>query len=185
MILRSSSTILRNSSIPSFDMRNLIRAAARFFFSPNRANTREIAWAIGSSSSSGKNSSNSLACCGTAPNPPPTYSSNPRRSLPFSKRLSMDFRRLWRGDLLRTPRHCRGIRRLELYSEVTPRARGIDELMPDDAAYGGAASGHRAGDATVAALLRHSRRRHQPRRRPRPYRMLRPARHVCRLGLSI
>ena len=33
-----------------------MRARLRFFFSPSRANTRAIAWAIGKSSSSGRNS---------------------------------------------------------------------------------------------------------------------------------
>ena len=44
--------------------------AGRFFFSPMRAKTREMAWEMGKSSRSGRNSSKSLASCGTAPRPP-------------------------------------------------------------------------------------------------------------------
>ncbi len=58
--------------MPSFATRNLMRARARLRFSPSRANTREIACDIGSSSSSGTNSSNSFAWYGTEPSPPPT-----------------------------------------------------------------------------------------------------------------
>ena len=68
--------------MPSCCTRNLMRARLRFFFSPSRAKTRAMAWAVGSSSASGKKAANSLAWCGTVPSPPPTYKENPRSSRP-------------------------------------------------------------------------------------------------------
>ena len=65
-----------------------MRARARLRFSPSRAKTREMACATGSSSSTGRNSANSLAWYGTAPRPPPTYVSKPRRSTPSAIRVT-------------------------------------------------------------------------------------------------
>ena len=65
-----------------------MRAAARLRFSPRRAYTREIACEIGSSSSGGRKSANTLAWCGTEPSPPPTYSSKPRCVSPSTSRVT-------------------------------------------------------------------------------------------------
>ena len=63
----------RNSSMPSFGDQELqARAVAVLLLAEAREDARRSACAIGSSSSSGRNSSNSFAWCGTAPRPPPT-----------------------------------------------------------------------------------------------------------------